>query len=283
MGASRAAALFWPHCSTPKHHLISIHSCGYQTGQTTRSQRDSVPAFARALHLAPRPMLGTPPRSSTSSTFNHNKIASSYFSSCSRVRVRAVAAMAPHRFCIVSDLDHTMVDHEDPHFVSLLAFNRLWNTKFRHDSYLVFSTGRSLVAYNELCKEAPLLTPDLLICSVGTEIYHMTPSGHSLDAEWYRLLDTGWNRAEIVRIAAESFPNLAPQADSEQRPHKVSFHLHSDAVPKSEYVEELRSALKGADLAVKVVHSGGVDVDVLPECASKGLALQFLQVRSQPL
>jgi hydroxymethylpyrimidine pyrophosphatase-like HAD family hydrolase len=85
--------------------------------------------------------------------------------------MKGSVAMKP-RFCIVSDLDHTMVDHHDTQFTSLLGFNRMWASKFAHDSLLVFSTGRSLELYKQLRTEAPMLTPDLLICSVGTEIYH---------------------------------------------------------------------------------------------------------------
>jgi sucrose-6-phosphatase len=188
-------------------------------------------------------------------------------------------AMSQHRFCIVSDLDHTMVEHSDPSYTSLLDFNRLWSSKFRHDSYLVFSTGRSLTSYQKLRMDAPLLTPDLLICSVGTEIYQKTASGLEIDAEWYAELDMGWNRKDIVRLVSAKFDDMKPQADSEQRPHKVSYHLNSDRVPKKQYVQQLRAALSNAGLAVKVVHSGGSDVDVLPACASKGLALQFLQAR----
>lgn len=184
----------------------------------------------------------------------------------------------PHRFCIVSDLDHTMVDHQDPKFESLLEFNRIWSSKFRHDSYLVFSTGRSHVAYENLRKEAPLLTPDLLICSVGTEIYVKTETGDEVDAEWNAELDKGWNRDKIVSTVKSDFDKLHPQNDSEQRPHKVSYHLKDDSVDKKAYVQQLRDKLQGAGVKVKVVYSGGIDVDVLPECASKGLALQFLQV-----
>ena len=186
----------------------------------------------------------------------------------------------PHRFCIVSDLDHTMVDHEDPKYKSLLEFNRIWSSKFRHDSYLVFSTGRSHVAYENLRKEAPLLTPDLLICSVGTEIYVRTDSGEEVDAEWNAELDKGWNRDQIASTVKSDFDKLTPQNDSEQRPHKVSYHLKAEDVDKKAYVQQLRDKLQGAGLKVKVVYSGGIDVDVLPECASKGLALQFLQVRA---
>ncbi|KAF0893193.1 hypothetical protein E2562_023215 [Oryza meyeriana var. granulata] len=52
------------------------------------------------------------------------------------------------RLMIVSDLDHTMVDHHDEENLSLLRFGTLWE------------------------KEKPMLTPDITIMSVGTEHTH---------------------------------------------------------------------------------------------------------------
>lgn len=183
------------------------------------------------------------------------------------------------RFCIVSDLDHTMIDHSDHHFPALIEFNRLWLSKFKHDSYLVFSTGRSLESYATLRKTVPLLTPDLLICSVGTEIYHRT-DGHQLelDGEWLAQLDHGWNREKVTAVVSSDFNKLTPQPDAEQRPHKASYHIHKEGIDEQQYIQSLGDRLKKEGLDVKLVYSGGIDVDVLPACASKGLALQFLQV-----
>jgi hydroxymethylpyrimidine pyrophosphatase-like HAD family hydrolase len=114
---------------------------------------------------------------------------------------------------------------------------------------------------------------------VGTEIYHKTESDSlEIDQEWFAELEKGWDREKIVQIVSKSFADFQAQGESEQRPHKVSYHLFSDRVAKSEYVQQLRDKFVAEGLMVKVVHSGGSDVDVLPACASKGLALQFLQV-----
>lgn len=120
-------------------------------------------------------------------------------------------------------------------------------------------------------KEAPLLVPDVLVCSVGTEIFF--ESAGEADREWGRELDQGWDRQGALDAAA-GIPELkqqvqfvptsaciAPrrrrlhclcinqaraaqasqqlvlprllqsccgeclQAASEQRPHKLSYHL----------------------------------------------------------
>lgn len=175
------------------------------------------------------------------------------------------------RLMIVSDLDNTMVDHQDPAHSSLLRFNDIWKSDFAHDSLLVFSTGRSPTLYKELREHVPLLTPGILIMSVGTEIVY----GDSLtpDSGWESFLNEGWNRETIV-TAAKSIPNLTFQAESEQRPHKVSFSVAKDVAPQ--IIQTLSSKLQEAGLRVKFIYSGGSDLDILPQEAGKGGALAYL-------
>ncbi|KVI09429.1 HAD-like domain-containing protein [Cynara cardunculus var. scolymus] len=132
---------------------------------------------------------------------------------------------SPARLMIVSDLDHTMVDHHDPENLSLLRFNALWETKYRHDSLLVFSTGRSPTLYKQLRKEHPMLTPDITIMSVGTEITYgnaMVP-----DEGWVTVLNHKWDK-KIVTEEASKFPELTLQSETEQRPHKASFYVKKE-------------------------------------------------------
>lgn len=66
------------------------------------------------------------------------------------------------------------------------------------------------------------------------------------------------------------------QGESEQRPHKLSYHLTAKGDDAQRIISQLEDALKKAGVRAKIIYSGGMDVDILPEGASKGEGLKFL-------
>ncbi|KAL5568846.1 hypothetical protein UlMin_025421 [Ulmus minor] len=150
---------------------------------------------------------------------------------------------------IVSDIDHTMVDHHDDEDLSLLRLNALWESNYRHDSLLVFSTGRSPTLYKELRKEKPMLTPYITIISVGTKITY----GNSMvpDEGWVEYLNQKWDK-NIVR------------AETEIWPHKVSFYVQKDKA------QAVTKAL------LESIAKRGEWIWILPQGAGKGQALAYL-------
>ncbi|KAL1220901.1 putative sucrose-phosphatase 1 [Cardamine amara subsp. amara] len=176
------------------------------------------------------------------------------------------------RLMIVSDLDDTMVDHhKDPENLALLRFNSLWEDAYRHDSLLVFSTGRTQSMYKKLRKEKPLLTPDVIVTSVGTEIAY----GNSmvLDNNWIEIMNHKWDRG-IVEEETSKFPELTLQSGTEQRPHKLSFFIDKSKV--QEVTKELTQRLEKRGLDIKIIFSGGKAFDVIPKGGGKGQALAYL-------
>lgn len=175
------------------------------------------------------------------------------------------------RLMIVSDLDYTMVDHDDAENKSLIRFNAMWESSYRSDSLLVFSTGRSPVIYKQLRMEKPLLIPNITIMSVGTEIAYgeeMIP-----DDGWQNELNQKWDRDVVLEETAK-FPQLKLQAEHEQRLLKISFKVQKEHV--EEIIQSLQVILENRGLDVKFIFSGGLDLDILPQGAGKGQALAYL-------
>ena len=130
--------------------------------------------------------------------------------------------MPTNPFLIVTDLDSTLVGDN----VSLREFNSLFEQhRGGYGSKLVYATGRSLKLYRELKSEANLLPPDMLITSVGSEIYD---ANEEMDIAWADRLSANWDLEKVLEIAEQFNPPLIPQPESEQGPFKASFFLRPE-------------------------------------------------------
>lgn len=187
--------------------------------------------------------------------------------------------MAP--FLFVTDLDNTLVGDD----IALLTLNeRLHQHRQDYGTRIVYSTGRSLTSYKRLQSKKPLLPPDALITGVGTAIHYNDPSTPDLewqgepDSQWSAQLNQGWDRDQIQSITAH-FADLVPQPDTEQGRFKVSFYLSPDIA--EDVLPELAARLKETGLSINLIYSGSQDLDILPQSANKGTALNFLRQQWQ--
>lgn len=183
---------------------------------------------------------------------------------------QVMSEVAVTAFLFVTDLDNTLVGNDN----ALKELNQqLAPQRQNYGTKIVYATGRSRQIYHELKAEKQLLDPDALICAVGTEIYEDDRSDIP-DPDWSAKLSQGWNRELTVATAAH-YADLVPQDASEQRPFKVSYLLTEEAAV--EVLPRLEAQLQEQGLKVKLIYSGGQDLDILPRVSDKGLAVQFLQ------
>lgn len=131
------------------------------------------------------------------------------------------------------------------------------------------ATGRRLEKAIEAVKEWGIAVPDVLITSVGTEIYYAP--NFTADTGWSKLIDYRWQPNQLRELCSE-VSGLRLQSESDQRKFKVSYFVDRDEFPGVEALERL---LAEHDLHARVVFSHECFLDLIPERAGVGLALRY--------
>jgi sucrose phosphatase-like protein len=134
-----------------------------------------------------------------------------------------------------------------------------------------YVTGRDKIQTFEILAAECLSEPDYLLCNVGTEIY--SSPDYRRDDAWTHYIDHHWNRLEVQEALA-TIPYLFQQ--SRQFEFKQSYHLFqkADAV-----ISEIHRRLDQVGITHKVVYSSGTDLDVIPDRAGKGEAVDYIRKR----
>lgn len=169
---------------------------------------------------------------------------------------------------LVSDIDNTLVGDEQG-LIELL--NKIGDT--RSEIGFAVATGRSLQSAIEVLAEWQVPMPDILITSVGAEIYY----GHKNieDVGWKRHIEYQWE-PEKLRRAMRGLSGVRLQPKREQREHKISYFLDPLKAPSE---KEIIQRLRKLGLRTKAIFSHDAYLDLLPIRASKGLAMRYLGVK----
>ena len=176
---------------------------------------------------------------------------------------------------IITDLDKTLLSNTQ----GLKEFSQLLREK-RKETAFGIATARRLDSVLSVLKKFDIPKPDILLSSLGTEVYY----SHNLDlsTDWARHVDHNWNPKAIHRILS-STPGLTLQEDTDQSQFKISYHLNNSVNGASSY-QEIISLLRKEEQAVNVFLTGGQHLDITPARASKGLALRYVaQIWDIPL
>lgn len=165
---------------------------------------------------------------------------------------------------LFSDLDQSLIGDSQ----SLARLMQLLREHNRCCSFGI-ATGRRLDSALKLVRQYQLPAPDVLITSLGTEIWY----GQALtrDTAWQDYIDHLW-RPTKVRALLQELPGLKLQPRAEQSDFKLSFYYDSQKAPA---VEDIHHLLLKNDISVNCTLSFGQYLDIVPIRASKGLALRW--------
>jgi len=172
------------------------------------------------------------------------------------------------RYLMITDIDNTLIG-DNPSMVKLFQF-----LQERQDEIAWgVATGRSLELTLEAMTEYDFPMPDILICSVGTEIYY----GPNLryDKGWQQHISYLW-KPEEIKAALDDFDFLVFQEAEGQRSHKVSYYLDDR---QNNRLNTIREHLKNLKLRCQVIYSHGQFLDILPLRASKGKAIDYVSYK----
>lgn len=173
-----------------------------------------------------------------------------------------------HDRALFSDLDQNLLG--DPAalgtFIDTLQANR---------KCVLFgiATGRRLDSAIQVMKKHHIPMPNVLLTSLGTEIYYnpnLVP-----DAAWELHIDYLWN-PRIIRRTLRELPGLELQPRLEQSRFKISYFIDPQVAPD---IQQINKMLHQEGQATNVVLSFGQYLDIIPVRASKGLALRWVAER----
>lgn len=166
---------------------------------------------------------------------------------------------------LISDIDSTLLGDAQ-------GLRDLMQWLRQHADELAFgvATGRSLESAVKVLREHQVLTPDVWVTAVGTEIHY--GSGLSPDLGWRNHIRHLWRR-DAVFDALRGARGLKLQARENQREFKLSYNVDPERMPS---LEDLRSVLRARGLHARLIWSHGTFLDVLPVRASKGQAIRYL-------
>lgn len=169
---------------------------------------------------------------------------------------------------IVTDIDNTLIG--DPKGLEeLLAYLRAQGDIFSFG----IATGRRIDSAQAILEEWGMPTPNVLICSVGSEIYYGPKIIH--DQGWVKHINYRWEPNRL-RNALTQIEGLELQPMIDQRSFKLSYFLDPKVAPSQ---AELVAYLRKNQFLVNVIYSHQQFLDLLPIRASKGLAVRYLAFR----
>ena len=183
---------------------------------------------------------------------------------------------------LASDMDGTVIPLEETprRQEELAAFNAAMEGA--PHMHLAYVTGRDLPLALKGIRQYGLPKPDILVCDVGTSVYHATPDGFEEDLEYIRLMEEARGGLDVREVRHEMgrVSHLLLQPEERQTESKLSYHLSPDA-DHAEVLGSVNEVLDDLGGTVQAVYSVGAPsgrglLDLLPAGVAKDYAIRYL-------
>ncbi|HMA84978.1 MAG TPA: HAD-IIB family hydrolase [Desulfosalsimonadaceae bacterium] len=169
---------------------------------------------------------------------------------------------------LITDIDNTLIGESNGHLPELIDLLEENKSKMG----FAVATGRTASSARDILGRHNVPMPDIVISSVGTEIYY--GSDLRYDRGWETHIANQWDREKIVELLSK-FDFLEYQAEDAQRPFKVSY----DMDPGKDRLAKVHDVLLKNKCRYTLIYSHEKHLDIIPYRASKGKAIRYLSYK----
>ncbi|MEA2101296.1 MAG: HAD-IIB family hydrolase [Thermodesulfobacteriota bacterium] len=176
--------------------------------------------------------------------------------------------MAGLNYFLITDIDNTLIGADNKALAELLDILE----KNRDNIGFGVATGRNIDSAMEILAKHGVPMPDILIASVGAEIYYGRQQFYGKG--WDAHIASKWNREKICSLL-EQYAFLSPQEVSAQRTFKISYNME----PGKDRLSMIHDLLIKNKCKYNMIYSHNKYLDILPYRASKGKAIRYLSYK----
>ena len=166
---------------------------------------------------------------------------------------------------VICDIDNTLTGDDE-------AMQRFFQLIADADDHIGFgiATGRRYEDVIQLIKDHDIPKPEVLITSVGTEIYY--GKHFVLDKSWQKHIDFRWE-PQKVKALFEGIEGFYIQEANEQSTYKISYKVDFKIAPK---LSEIKRMMRENGIRAKAIQSLGMFLDIIPSRAGSGLSVRHM-------
>jgi sucrose-phosphate synthase len=166
---------------------------------------------------------------------------------------------------IIADIDNTLTGNDE----AMHEFFRLINEAEDNIGFGI-ATGRRYEEVMELMETMNIPHPEVLITSVGTEIYY--GKNYTLDTSWRKHINFRWEPTKIHQVL-DAIDGLYLQSENEQSTFKVSYKIDFSIAPKLPAIKRL---LREHGVRAKCIVSLNMFLDIIPSRAGSGISIRHM-------